>query len=1145
MMLYFLWEYFGWVAFYLLILLVIGLISHLYIKLSALRRDLTQLQSELAQFRRQQLMSPSSQSTSAPMESPREAHSALDSAMQSSSPTSNLQPSITPTTPKPQSTHDSLPASASTLASSANVLVDTQATPLNDESSSDQPLAAQVSPLATAADQANTFHANTFHASTSHASTIEPDERSLPVVTSLFYSLKHWFTGGNLVVRVGVVVLLVGVVLLLRLLSDYLQLSIGIKLGAVGVIGIALAGLGLKLAKKRFAYGISLQGTGLAIAYLSSFFAYRVYQVLPSFPSFILLGLLSALTVILAIRQNAFPLALLAFSGAFFAPILTSTESGSLVALFGYYLLLNTAIAIIAHYRTWKVLNLLGAITTFGFAYYLGISNDLTSVIHAQRWPLVTLVALHIVLYLFVVIRYAQQIIAYNINQIHHASAASATDAMDSAALASESATTSKAQLSKNQLSSSSPYVFPIDVGLLFSVPIMAFGLLAVLLADIEHALTLTSAILAGVYLSLSWVFIQRSQRYSLMTEGMLALGLGFLALIIPLALDAHWIASGWSMQGLALVWFGRRSLRAWSVLFGLLLQIISVCLLFDQFMGFDASYHHHDYYTLALSMSALGWLASMFILRMSNAPAAVVNQATRVTQSELGSDSAATASRVSDSAPATTATAPSSSASIASYARSLGVLQGSDVHTHTNEQWLASINQRSRVFKWVWRSPALIQLLTLASTIWLMMVLVRDLDNWLASWSPATSMLIALATLLILTAYWLIDRYQSWSEVRGLSHFGLLWFYLLLVIQIPQKYESHRTWMTPHWLLLASLIIGWGVIGQLWLKAWHQHRQLKRYDSACWLGAGVLLIAGMAHYCLPNSYGVMTIFIPVALMLIGIAWELKLGLSQPIRPQGNLTATSLTNDEHRRHGLLSWFNGQQALIDSSGVFLLIGLLWALISNLTFDGVVWGMRYVPLLNLYDIALLLTLLYGGGIYLLHRRTLGRSSKDFNTLALRTTGQSGYRTSSAEALLVILGIMGFWMISSMLVRTLHAYAGTPLWAGNYGNAWDSDKVQTGLTILWTMIALIATILASRYKHRLAWFMGIGLLGVVVLKLVLVDLSQTVAIWRVVSFIGAGSLILLIGYLAPLPPAQKINANHKEENEADKLKGKQTGS
>lgn len=1110
-MLYFIWEYSGWVAFYLLLLLVIGLISYLHIKLSALRRDVTQLQNELAQFRRQQLTSGSSQLTAPTDDSSAESNASFDPAI--------TNPAITnPTIANSAIESGTYPTPQPPL---------TTATPLQQPTTNDLP---QV---------------------TASENTIEPDERSLPVVTSLFYSLKHWFTGGNLVVRVGVVVLLVGVVLLLRLLSDYLQLSIGIKLGAIGVIGIALAGLGLKLAKKRFAYGISLQGTGLAIAYLSSFFAYRVYQVLPSFPSFILLGLLSALTVILAIRQNAFPLALLAFSGAFFAPILTSTESGSLVALFGYYLLLNTAIAIIAHYRTWKVLNLLGAMTTFGFAYYLGISNDLTSVIQAQRWPLVTLVALHVVLYLFVVIRYAQQIIAYNVNQSNHASATNATHTIDSTALASESATASKTQLPKTQLSRSSPYVFPIDVGLLFSVPIMAFGLLAVLLADIEHALTLASAILAGVYLSLSWVFIQRSQLYSLMIEGMLALGLGFLALIIPLALDAHWIATGWSMQSLALVWFGRRSLRAWSVLFGLLLQMISVCLLFDQLMGFDASYHHRDYYTLALSMSALGWLASMFILRISNAPAVVVNQATQVARSELGPDSAANASRISDSAADTTATAQSSSASIASYARTLGVRQGSDVHAHTNEQWLASINQQSRVFKWVWRSPALMQLLTLASTIWLMMVLVRDLDNWLASWSPATSMLIALATLLILTAYWLIDRYHSWSEVRRLSHFGLLWFYLLLVIQIPQKYESHRTWMIPHWLLLASLIIGWGLIGQLWLKTWHQHRQLKRYDSACWLGAGVLLIAGMAHYCLPNSSGVMTILIPAMLLLTGLGVSLKWGLNSRLQPPTNLTSTVINNEEyhhgqHHRHGLLSWFNGQQALIDSSKALLPLGLLWAIMSNFSFDGVVWGLGYIPLLNLYDIALILTLLYGFAVYLLHRRTLGQTLTDLNSPLLRATGQSGYRTNSAEALLVILGLTSFWIVSSMLIRTLHAYVGTPLWHSGGGfTAWDSDKVQTGLTILWTMIALIATILASRYKHRLAWFMGIGLLGVVVLKLVLIDLSQTDAIWRVVSFIGAGSLILLIGYLAPLPPAQKINANPKEENEADKLKGNQTGS
>lgn len=93
-----------------------------------------------------------------------------------------------------------------------------------------------------------------------------------------------------------------------------------------------------------------------------------------------------------------------------------------------------------------------------------------------------------------------------------------------------------------------------------------------------------------------------------------------------------------------------------------------------------------------------------------------------------------------------------------------------------------------------------------------------------------------------------------------------------------------------------------------------------------------------------------------------------------------------------------------------------------------------------------------------------------------------------------------------------------------------AWSNEQVQTALTIFWTLTALVATIISSRYHKRFWWFMGIGLLGIVVLKLVLVDLSQTDAIWRVVSFLGAGSLILLIGYLAPLPP------EHNEKKRAE---------
>src|SRR5690606_36176066 len=343
--------------------------------------------------------------------------------------------------------------------------------------------------------------------------------------------------------------------------------------------------------------------------YLTTFFAYSVYQVLASLPSFIGLGLLSALTVVLAVRQNAFPLALLALSGGFFAPILTSQDTGSLTVLFSYYLLLNVTIAVIAHYRPWKVLNIFGSGVTFGLAYYWGLTENLTVIIDNQRWSLVVLVALHLILYLFVVIRYAQQIIAYNDDNEAIMNVANVEERRSS-------------------------YVFPIDIGLLFSVPILAFGLFSALLQDIHHALTIVSAILAMIYLGLGWRFIKRSQRYALITEGMLALGFGFLALVIPLALDAEWIAFGWSVQGLALVWFGRRSLRAWSVLFGLLLQLLSIAMLM-----INVVFTIKDYPTLALTISALSYLATMFILRASNSPAVLDDSLNAVSQQHMTSD--------------------------------------------------------------------------------------------------------------------------------------------------------------------------------------------------------------------------------------------------------------------------------------------------------------------------------------------------------------------------------------------------------------------------------------------------------------------------------------------------------------------------
>lgn len=1022
-MLYLLMSPLGWLAFIVLLIVVVVLYTKINRQIEQLRHDMTALQAELEQLA-------DSVNTAKP------SHAAYINPIQDSS-SESVEP---------------LTQSAAESATSAVLIPD---------ATENKRLEAK--PPTLPSPPQSKIPQNT-------TATIEPDERSLPIVTSIIHSMQNWFFGGNLVVRVGVLVLLVGVVLLLRLLSDYIEIPITAKLISIGIIGLGLAALGLKLAKNRFAYGITLQGAGLAIAYLTTFFAYSAYHVLSSVPSFIGLGILSAITIGLAVRQNALPLALLALSGGFFAPILTSSDIGNLVTLFSYYLLLNITIAIIAHYRTWKMLNLLGVMVTFGLAYYWGATENLSAVIEAQRWSLVLLVALHVLLYLFVVIRYAQQIIAYNtLNEAGFTD----TDAVDTF-----NSTSNVNYLDKVHLGNNS-YVFPIDTGLLFSVPILAFGLFSALLDGISNALTITSAVLAAIYLGIGWVFVQRSQRYALITEGMLALGFGFLALVIPLAFDAEWIAFGWSVQGLALVWFGRRSLRAWSVLFGLLLQLLSIAMLM-----ITVFFTIKDYPTLALTISALSYLATMFILRASNSPAVLDNSLSRASQQHMTSD------------------LPSSITDItATVAQSLGI------SSQAAQQWLTSINSQSIAFNLMWRSPVLSHFLTFTAMVWLLYVLVIDFDQWLASWQLATTALLGLATLTSLVIYQAINHYHSWREIRQFSHGLLLLFYAMLLFQLPQKYEFDYQWTTFHWPIFITLLIGWLVVGQLWLKTWHKEAELKSFDSASWLGAGIILLAEAMHYGLPDSKGVMTILIPVAFMLAGLWWTQRHAMVQYNDKQSKAANSAFAP---------YWFDWHQALLDSAKIFVPITLGWAIFTNFTYDGVIWGLPYFPLFNLYDVTLWLVVFYSLGVYLL-RQPYGRQSRNLLSAIPKN-----------DMLLIILALIGLWIGSSMLVRTLHAFIGTPLWTGGLydvtGGAWNSEQVQTGLTILWTLIALVATIIASRYGQRTLWFMGIGLLGVVVLKLVLVDLSQTEAIWRVISFLGAGSLILVIGYLAPLPPARE---------------------
>jgi hypothetical protein len=77
---------------------------------------------------------------------------------------------------------------------------------------------------------------------------------------------------------------------------------------------------------------------------------------------------------------------------------------------------------------------------------------------------------------------------------------------------------------------------------------------------------------------------------------------------------------------------------------------------------------------------------------------------------------------------------------------------------------------------------------------------------------------------------------------------------------------------------------------------------------------------------------------------------------------------------------------------------------------------------------------------------------------------------------------------------------------------------------LAIIWGAAALTLIFYGKSRKSRGHWFMGAGLLGLDLVKLFVIDLRNTPTLLRVIAFLLMGATLMLIGWMAPLPPREK---------------------
>jgi len=120
-------------------------------------------------------------------------------------------------------------------------------------------------------------------------------------------------------------------------------------------------------------------------------------------------------------------------------------------------------------------------------------------------------------------------------------------------------------------------------------------------------------------------------------------------------------------------------------------------------------------------------------------------------------------------------------------------------------------------------------------------------------------------------------------------------------------------------------------------------------------------------------------------------------------------------------------------------------------------------------------------------------------------------------------IVAGLFGWFVLTMAVARAVHHWAGVPF---DLHRLAASTVMQSSLSIVWGSTALAAMVIGAHKRHRVVWLAGAALMGVVVVKLFLVELGDSGTLTRIVSFLGVGLLLLVVGYLAPVPPRSELD-------------------
>jgi uncharacterized membrane protein len=787
----------------------------------------------------------------------------------------------------------------------------------------------------------------------SGASTKPPESDEFILVRAI----REYFTGGNTLVRVGVVILFIGVAFLLRYVAEHTHVPIELRLSGVAAGAVVLLILGWRLRKKRPGYALTIQGGAVGILYLTVFASLRLFHVLTPGPAFVVLVLLAAFSVALALLQSSMALALFSIGCGFLAPIVASSGQGNHVVLFSYYGVLNLGILVIAWFKAWRPLNVVGFLFTFVIGTFWGVLRYRPELFSSTEPFLIGFFVLYVAIAILFSLRQRPILRGY------------------------------------------------VDGTIVFGVPAVAFGLQSALVHEWPFATAYSAATVSAMYLTLAWL-LHRGQRDTqrLLVEAFMALGVVFLTLTVPLALDGRWSAATWSLEGAALIWVGCRQNRRLPRVFGALLQVASGAIFMSDYNAPYSDVPVLNSACLGGVMIAVASVFSAYLLqRMRD------DQQTRDDLEEYE-----------------VAAIPL-------------------LFLWALLWWLFSgIVEILRHVPYGYKLSGIMVFCSVTA------VLCSELYRRLAIGVARVPPRVLLPVMLLF----------AFAHEHPLADGG--WFawpiaFATFYFLCHRQERTETVWasrpMHAISALLLILVLGWEL-------SWQVDQAVK--GSGSWPAIAWVLVPAVALYVMPK-------------LAARRFWPVAAHEETYVAVVGAVLGAFLT-------------------------------IWSFGTNFTMPGDPYPLPYVPVLNPLDLAQALAIL------ILARYGLLLHKVRYPVFA---------NIGTPQQLVWLLAALVFVWLNAILLRTLHHWAGIPY---ELEPLFRSTLVQTALTIFWTVLALTTMLFATRRSARLVWIVGAVLMAIVIGKLFVIDLSRIGTVERIVSFVGVGLLMLIVGYFSPLPPARQ---------------------